>query len=182
MMAEINDDSETSTMAEYFGTIIRYSMNRRINTVRLKEELEIIDNYIYLQKMRFDTLFIIENLVSDDVLECKIIKMIIQPLIENSIYHGLSECDGNGKIIIQGLKADKNLIITVSDNGTGIDEEQLVLLNDYINDRNECFNGIALRNINKRLKLNYGEEYGLEVTSILGKGTSMILTLPYILS
>ncbi len=182
MMAEINDDSETSTMAEYFGAIIRYSMNRRINTVKLKDELEIIDNYIYLQRIRFDTLFTIENLVMDEVLECEIVKMIIQPLIENSIYHGLSECEGNGKIIIQGLKSNNNLILTVSDNGIGMDDKKLSDLNDYINDKNQLFNGIALRNINKRLKLNYGEEYGLEVTSILGEGTSMILTLPYILS
>ena len=182
MMAEINDDPETSTMAEYFGTIIRYSMNRRINTVKLKEELAIIDNYIYLQKMRFDSLFTIENLVSEEVLECEMIKMIIQPLIENSIYHGLSECNGNGKIIIQGLKSNDKLIITVSDNGIGIDEKKLADLNDYINDKNQLFNGIALRNINKRLQLNYGEEYGLEVTSIVGKGTSMILTIPYIVN
>lgn len=182
MMAEINDDTETSTMAEYFGTIIRYSMNRRVNTVKLKEELSIIDNYIYLQKMRFDSLFTIENLVNEDVLECEIIKMIIQPLIENCIYHGLSECNGNGKIIIQGIKANNKLIITVSDNGIGIDEKRLTDLNDYINDRNQLFNGIALRNINKRLKLNYGEEYGLEITSIVGNGTSMILTLPYIIN
>lgn len=169
-------------MAEYFGTIIRYSMNRRINTVKLKDEIEIINNYIYLQRIRFDSLFTIENLVTDDVLNCEIIKMIIQPLIENSIYHGLSECDGNGKIIIQALKSNDNLIITVSDNGIGIDDKTLESLNDYINDKNELFNGIALRNINKRLKLNYGEEYGLEITSILGKGTSMILTIPYIIN
>ncbi len=181
MMAEINDDIETSTMAEYFGTIIRYSMNRRVNTVKLKEELAIIDHYIYLQKIRFDSLFRIENLVSDEVLECEIIKMIIQPLIENAIYHGLSECNENGKIIIQGLKVENNLIITVSDNGIGMDDKKISSLNDYINDKNEDFNGIALRNVNKRLKLNYGDNYGLEVMSILGKGTSMILTLPYIL-
>ena len=86
-----------------------------INTVKLKDELEIIDNYIYLQRIRFDTLFTIENLVMDEVLECEIVKMIIQPLIENSIYHGLSECEGNGKIIIQGLKSNNNLILTVSE-------------------------------------------------------------------
>ena len=182
MMAEINDDSETSTMAEYFGTIIRYSMNRRVNTVQLKDEITIIEHYIYLQRIRFNTLFTITNLVNSDVLECEIIKMIIQPLIENSIYHGLSECDGNGKIIIQALNIDNNLVITVSDNGIGMDDSKLKDLNDYINDKNELFNGIALRNINKRLKLNYGEQYGLEVTSILGKGTSMILTLPYIIN
>lgn len=154
MMAEINDDIETSTMAEYFGEIIRYSMNRRINTVTLKEELKIIDNYIYLQKIRFDQLFTIENMVSDELLSCEIIKMIIQPLIENAIYHGLSECSGNGKIIIQGSKVNNNLLLTISDNGIGIPEEKLQDLNDYINDKNHNFNGIALRNINKRLKLN----------------------------
>lgn len=181
MMAEINDDIETSTMAEYFGEIIRYSMNRRINTVTLKEELKIIDNYIYLQKIRFDQLFTIENMVSDELLSCEIIKMIIQPLIENAIYHGLSECSGNGKIIIQGSKVNNNLLLTISDNGIGIPEEKLQDLNDYINDKNYNFNGIALRNINKRLKLNYGENYGLEIFSIEGNGTSMVLTLPFII-
>lgn len=182
MMAEINDDPETSTMAEYFGAIIRYSMNRKVNTVKLKEEIEIIENYMYLQKIRFDTLFTIENLVNEDVLECEIIKMIIQPLIENSIYHGLSDCDGNGKIIIQALHIEDNLVITISDNGIGIDDDKLASLNGYINGKNELFNGIALRNINKRLKLNYGSEYGLEVFSVIGKGTSMTLTLPYIIN
>lgn len=181
MMAEINDDIETSTMAEYFGEIIRYSMNRRINTVTLKEELKIIDNYIYLQKIRFDQLFTIENMVSDELLSCEIIKMIIQPLIENAIYHGLSKCSGNGKIIIQGSKVNNNLLLTISDNGIGIPEEKLQDLNDYINDKNHNFNGIALRNINKRLKLNYGENYGLEIFSIEENGTSMVLTLPFII-
>lgn len=181
MMAELNDDEETSIMAEYFGSIIRYSMNRKINTVKLKEEISIIDNYIYLQKIRFDQLFIIENLITEDVLECEIIKMIIQPLIENAIYHGLSECSSNGKIIIQGQKIGNELLLTISDNGIGIEPETLKDLNEYINDKNHKFRGIALRNINRRLKLNYGEKYGLEIFSVLGHGTSMVLTLPYII-
>ena len=87
--------------------------------------------------------------------------MIIQPLIENSINHGLSECSENGKIIIQSFVIDGNLVLTISDNGIGMDEKTLKSLNDYINGKNEDFRGIALRNINKRLKLNYGNEYGL---------------------
>ena len=181
MMAELNDDLETSIMAEYFGSIIRYSMNRKINTVTLDKELEIINNYIYLQKIRFDQLFTIQNLVPDELLNCEIIKMIIQPLIENSIYHGLSECSGDGKIIIQGQKIDNNLLLSISDNGIGMDEATRDNLNDYINDKNNNFKGIALRNINRRLKLNYGSNYGLEIFSIEGKGTSMVLTLPCII-
>ena len=181
MMAELNDDEETSIMAEYFGAIIRYSMNRKINTVKLREEIDIIDNYIYLQKIRFDQLFIIENLITEEILECEIIKMIIQPLIENSIYHGLSDCSSNGKIIIQGQKIGNELLLTISDNGIGIQEDMLKDLNDYINDKNNKFKGIALRNINRRLKLHYGDKYGLEIFSVLGHGTSMVLTLPYII-
>ncbi|WP_160677388.1 sensor histidine kinase [Clostridium sp. C8-1-8] len=180
MMAEINDDLDTSIMAQYFGSIIRYSMNRKINIVTLKEEIRVIEHYIYLQKIRFDQLFSIENLISPEVLNCEIIKMIIQPLIENAIYHGLSECSSNGKIIIQGEHLLDNLVLTISDNGIGIEEEKLQSLNDYINDKNNDYKGIALRNINKRLKLNYGEEYGLTIYSVVGKGTSMELTLPYI--
>lgn len=181
MMAELNDDDETSTMAEYFGAIIRYSMNRKVNTVKLKDELSIIDNYIYLQKIRFDQLFVIEPLIDENVLECEIIKMIIQPLIENSIYHGLSECSSDGKIIIQAQQINNELLLIISDNGTGIPEDSLKDLNDYINDKNDKFRGIALRNINRRLKLHYGDAYGLEIFSVLGTGTSMVLTLPYII-
>ena len=180
MMAEINDDFETSTMAQSFGAIIRYSMNRKINTVLLKDEIAIIDNYIYLQKIRFDQLFIIENKISDDVLNCKIIKMIIQPLIENSINHGLSQCSSNGKIIIQGDHFEDKLLITISDNGIGMSDEKVKALNDYVNDKNNDFNGIALRNVNRRLKLKYGDEYGLIIYSVENKGTSVVLTLPYI--
>ncbi|WP_026885864.1 sensor histidine kinase [Clostridium beijerinckii] len=180
MMAEINDDIETSTMSEYFGSITRYSMNRKINTVLLKEEISIIENYIYLQKIRFDQLFTIENLITSEILDCEIIKMIIQPLIENSIYHGLSECSGDGKIVIKGEHITENLVLTISDNGIGMDHVKLKKLNDYINDKNNDFSGTALRNINKRLKLNYGNDYGLEIHSILGKGTTMVLTIPYI--
>lgn len=182
MMAEINDDLETSTMAEYFGSIIRYSMNRRVNTVTLDQEIDIIENYIYLQKIRFDQLFVIENMITDDLLNCEIIKMIIQPLIENAIYHGLSEYSENGKIIIQGVKIEDNLVLTISDNGIGMEESILKDLNDYINDKNHKFTGIALRNINRRLKLNYGENYGLEIISLKGKGTSMVLTFPFIVN
>ena len=125
MMAEINGDLDTSKMAQCFGSIIRYSMNRKINTVTLEKELSIIDNYIYLQKIRFDQIFTIENLVPNSLLQCEIIKMIIQPLIENSIFHGFSECDGEGKITIKGEKFNNYLIITISDNGIGIDEKKL---------------------------------------------------------
>lgn len=181
MMAEINGDLDTSKMAQCFGSIIRYSMNRKINTVTLEKELSIIDNYIYLQKIRFDQIFTIENLVPNSLLQCEIIKMIIQPLIENSIFHGFSECDGEGKITIKGEKFNNYLIITISDNGIGIDEKKLKELNDYINDRNSNFKGIALRNINRRLQLKYGSEFGLKILGIKDKGTSMILTLPFII-
>lgn len=180
MMAEINDDPETSTMAEYFGSVIRYSMSRGVNLVALKEEISIIKQYIYLQQIRFST-FSIEILADDNVLECEIIKMIIQPLLENAIYHGLKECDGNGKIVVKAYKENSLLIIKVTDNGVGINPEKLALLTGYINDKNQCFDSIGLRNINKRLKLNYGDQYGLTITSRLGEFTCMKLTLPYIL-
>lgn len=120
-------------------------------------------------------------MIDEELLNCEIIKMIIQPLIENAIYHALSECMGDGKIIIQGVHIDDKLVLTISDNGVGIKENDLKDLNDYINDKNSKFKGIALRNINKRLKLQYGEAFGLEIFSVYGAGTSMVLTLPFIL-
>ena len=104
---------------------------------------------------------------------------ILSEIFQNAI-DAIDQNDNVEQGIIKFVFNQNLRQISIWDNGIGINYIRLKSLNDYINDKNNDFNGIALRNINKRLKLNYGNEYGLEILSILGTGTSMVLTIPYI--
>lgn len=110
-------------------------------------------------------------------MHCNIIKLLLQPLVENSINHGLENSSAQGTIQIQGYKSNKKLIFTVSDNGNGMPEEQLDLLRDYLDDKNTAFKSIGLKNIKKRIQLYYGSEYDLIIESQLYQGTAVTVTL-----
>jgi two-component system sensor histidine kinase YesM len=110
--------------------------------------------------------------------------MLLQPIVENAFYHGLESKTDGGKIVIKAEIKDKNIIFLISDNGKGIKEEKLNLLNDSLNRvlkiEIEDFkkHGIGILNINKRIKLNYGEEYGLKLDSKIDQGTEVEIIIP----
>lgn len=110
-------------------------------------------------------------------MHCNIIKLLLQPLVENSVNDGLENSSAQGTIQIQGYKSNKKLIFTVSDNGNGMPEEQLDLLRDYLDDKNTAFKSICLKNIKKRIQLYYGSEYNLVIESQLYQGTAVTVTL-----
>lgn len=178
MMAEINNDKETSKMARALGKIMRYGISRIQETVTVKEELDHLQDYIMLQKVRFDDVFDIIVNVDKCVHENIIIKLILQPIVENAIYHGLDAKGEGGRIEILGYRQDKNITFEVVDNGKGMDEKHVKRMNDYINDLDNGLKSIGLKNINKRIKLYYGYSYGIEITSNPGKETRVKLTLP----
>lgn len=178
MMAEINDDIEVSEMSTALGSILRYGLNTRIKLVELQDEINNINLYMNLQKIRLDN---IENLIIDvdkNLLKTKVLKLMLQPIVENSIYHGLSSIATGGIIKIEIYIVDTQLIIDVSDNGQGMDKYTLDKLTGYINGFNDSFKSIGLRNVNLRLKLHYGNAYGLEIFSTYGEGTLVRITIP----
>lgn len=178
MMAEINDDAEVSEMSTALGSILRYGLNTRIKLVSLEDEINNITLYMELQKIRLDN---IEDLIIDvdkDLLKTKVLKLILQPIVENSIYHGLSSIAEGGIISIKIYILDTNLIIDVVDNGQGMDKDTLDKLTGYINGFNDSFKSIGLRNVNLRLKLHYGNSYGLEIFSSLEQGTLVKIKIP----
>lgn len=179
MMAEINNDDETSLMARSFGKILRYGISKTQKIVSVKDEVENLNDYVQLQKIRFSNKFNIVINISEDIYQCKIIRLILQPLVENAINHGISSRLKDGLICVEGWKDGPNLIFQISDNGKGIAEGELSNLNDYINGLNNDFKSIGLKNVNKRLQLHYGEGYEIRIFSKFNEGTTVRVNLPY---
>ena len=185
------DNLEIARMVEALGAFFRYSISRKGNLVTLKDELDNIDNYMLIQRYRFGNRFSMEVIIDEEDEEaynCLIPRLIIQPIVENAIFHGLEERLEGGRVTIEVIVTEKTLIITVSDNGKGISREQLNKLNAKIRSRdtnpedgeagNQRNTGIALPNIHKRIQLLFGEEYGVDIYSTPGQGTDVEVTIP----
>lgn len=189
--ALMDQNPEIARMVEALAAFFRYSISRKGNLVTLRDELANIDNYILIQRYRFNNRFSLEVIIDEEDEEAYdylIPRLIIQPVVENAIFHGLEEKLEGGKVSIEVIVTEKNLIITISDNGKGIDKESLEKLNTKIRSRkfsledgkgsNQRNTGIALPNIHKRIQLLFGEEYGVNIYSTLGQGTDVEITIP----
>lgn len=180
MMAEINNDKESAQMATTLGSILRYGLSNNSNKlVKVIDEINNLKSYIMLQEIRFDN---IENIVIDideELFNAEIMKLTFQPIVENSLYHGLSTRESGGILNITGHKRGSNMQFEISDNGVGMTQDQTKSLNGYINNLNQNFKSIGLKNVNSRIKLHYGNEYGLTITSEENVGTIVKILMPY---
>lgn len=188
--ALIDGNVEIAKMMEALSAFFRYSISRKGSLVTLRDELSNIENYMMIQRYRFNNRFSMEIFVDEEdegAYEFRIPKLIIQPVVENAIFHGLEERLEGGKVTIEIIVTEKNLIITVSDNGKGMDGRTLAELNARIHSgtvvsakdgKSQTNTGIGLPNIHKRIQLLFGEEYGLSVYSTLNQGTDVEITVP----
>lgn len=169
---------DLSDIAFLLAQILRYGINAPSETVTVETEMQVLRDYIRLQKLLYEDRFVESISVEPYVLQCTILKFLLQPLVENALYHGICTIDGTGTIEILGFVEGEAIVFRVIDDGCGIDEETVHTLNDYINGRNKAFTSLGLKNVNRRVKLTYGEEYGVVVQSRLGQGTMISLTIP----
>lgn len=189
--ALIDDNIEIARMVEALAAFFRYSISKKGNLVTLRDELANIDNYMMIQRYRFNNRFSMETIIDEEdeaAYDFLIPRLIIQPVVENAIFHGLEERLEGGKVIIEVIVTEQNLIITISDNGKGIERDKLKMLNARIRSRdiqledggnnNQRNTGIALPNIHKRIQLLFGEEYGVNIYSTVGQGTDVEITIP----
>ncbi|MCX7748577.1 MAG: sensor histidine kinase [Clostridia bacterium] len=179
MMAEINHDKETAKMARSLGKIMRYGISNTNEKVTVRQEIEHLQEYISLQKIRFEEIFEVILNVSEEIYDCIIVKMILQPLVENAIYHGLSKTETDGRLEVRGYRKENNVYFEIIDNGKGMSESLVKKLNNYLDDLDNSFKSIGLKNVHRRIKLNYGADYGIEAESTPGTGTVMRIKLPY---
>ncbi len=178
MMAEINHDRETSQMAFALGKLLRYSISSKQEIVTLGEEMQHLELYILLQKNRFDELFRIETDIPPELSSVRVLKLILQPIVENAIYHGLKDRASGGVIRVGACVEEDRLVLRVSDNGKGMSPRQTERLNAYVNDMDDSFTSVGLRNIHKRIRLRYGEPYGLFIESEPEASTTVRVITP----
>lgn len=180
MKAYCNNDKETADLVKKLGKFMRRCLEVKDGMVTLESELEFTKSYLELQAARFG------NRVSYSIY-CEVDKrymvlpLIIQPIVENAFVHGIEGEKANGRITVKVLYKGENVEICVSDNGQGISEERLAELLEKLK-RNDTSSGksIGLTNVNKRIKMYHGEQYGLSVKTAEGKGTTISITLPRI--
>ncbi|SDC31560.1 sensor histidine kinase [Halanaerobium congolense] len=179
----VYESQEIMDISIAMADIFRYSIKSN-RFVKVKEEIEIIESYLKIMKLRFPKRINYEIDIKNQIKNKKIIKMLLQPIVENAFYHGLESKTDGGKILIKAEIKDEDIIFLISDNGKGIKEEKLNLLNNSLNRvlkiEIEDFkkHGIGILNINKRIKLNYGEEYGLKLDSKIDQGTEVEIIIP----
>ena len=183
-----DDNIKVADMTEALAKYFRYSIDKESDIVELKQEIENIRNYIRIQQYRFEDRFDFQVYMDeqDQEMLCKMPKMSLQPIVENSVYHGLESRISGGLISLRIEKSDKNLRIFVQDNGQGIPEEKLKFLQKRLEETDgilkqselEDHMGIALLNVNHRIKLTFGKEYGLFISSTENLGTEVMLVIP----
>jgi two-component system sensor histidine kinase YesM len=180
MKAYSNNDKETADLLKVLGKFMRRSLAVKDGLVKLSSELDFTLNYLKLQSARFGER-VTYNIYAEPDKDFEILPLIIQPLVENAYAHGVESVKEGGYILIAVKYAGENVIIEVSDNGTGMDEETLGALREKI-EYGDTSSGksIGLTNVHMRIKKYFGDGYGMKIYSELGKGTTIRLTVPRI--
>lgn len=181
-MAEEHNEEDIVEIIEAFTNLLRISLSKGKEMISVKDELNHVQSYLIIQKIRYEDKLDYEIQFDENILEYQLIKLILQPLVENAIYHGIKEKRGNGKILITGKIEGDMLCFTVSDNGKGMEEEVLNKINKMLtkSGENKIEIGYGIFNVNERIRIIYGEEYGLKYKSVYGEGTIVELRHPII--
>lgn len=185
-LAIINGQEEVSEMCACMAKILRYTLNDQ-DTALISEEIEAIQAYLYIQSIRFTGHFSYKIIVEDSIKKYSVLRFILQPIVENAIIHGIEPKRMQGKILISGYIRDEQIIFEINDTGMGIPPYILAQLQERLkqteampSDLTEKGFGIGLNNINSRIKLFYGSQYGIELNSIVNMGTFITICVPII--
>lgn len=166
-------EEDISRMTLALSTFYRTALNRGRNVLQVETELSNTRAYLEIQSMLHDGDFDYEIEAQTEILQCESLNLILQPLVENAIHHGIEEkTDGRGKITVRGWKEDNCVWFMVEDNGVGMEQE----VADKILTMES--KGYGVRNVNERIRLCYGEKYAMKVESVVGKGTKMTIHFP----
>lgn len=192
----LNGLESVANMAELLGDFYRYTISQEDNFVSLKEELDNAEVYFQIQRFRFSKKLELKVKVQENLLSLKVPRILLQPIVENSIVHGLEGRESGGKVEISISRSNQHVYIQVSDDGIGIEEEKLRQINEDLRNIRRGFQGgvvgkggmgkagmgVSLLNIQERIHLLYGREYGLYLQSLENAGTDVCMVLPRELS
>jgi len=176
---ENEKQSEAVHTVTALARFFRLSLGKGKNIVTVKDEIDHVKNYLMIQHMRFKNKFDYEFDIAEDVFELPSLKLMLQPLVENAIYHGMEFMDGDGMIMVKAWREEDELYLSVADNGLGMTEDKVeTILTGKSTSGNGRGSGIGVKNVNERIKLYFGEAYGLTIDSEPDEGTTVIIHLP----
>lgn len=176
---ENEKQSEAVHTVTALARFFRLSLGKGKNIVTVKDEIDHVKNYLMIQHMRFKNKFDYEFDIAEDVLELPSLKLMLQPLVENAIYHGMEFMDGDGLIMVKAWREEDELYLSVADNGLGMTEDKVeMILTGKSSSGNGRGSGIGVKNVNERIKLYFGEAYGLTIDSEPDEGTKVTIHLP----
>lgn len=182
--ALLADCAEVAETTEALATFFRYTISNVREYVTFSDELDNAENYFVIQRCRFgDKVGLELELENERLLEARMPKLILQPLVENAVSHGLEGKLGAGTVRIVVDSSEQTLFLRVRDDGLGMPDERVAQLNEQFTQSptaapEQQRGGIALRNVNSRIRLMFGEDYGLRIFSAVGVGTECCVTLP----
>ncbi|MDF1567047.1 MAG: sensor histidine kinase [Spirochaetaceae bacterium] len=180
-MGEMNKNDAVVKMTSALSRLFRISISKGRELIPLRDELEHVRSYLTIQEMRYKDKFRYLIDIPEELMDFTVLKITLQPLVENAIYHGIRSVDYVGLIEIAGRSEGGDLIMTVKDNGEGMDVEQLASLLDKIDDeevQEKGNSGTGVRNVHERIRLYFGPEYGLDYESRNGVGTTISIRIP----
>ena len=183
-------DNNVKSIAEIshaLAKLFRYSINKSNDLVPLEQEFDIIKGYVKIHEYRYVDRFNVQYNIEEKILGYRIVRFIIQPIIENAIQHGIERMTEGGVIIISAFRKDNTIIVKVQDNGAGMDTLQLKKINEALKANKHKYEGmvssgtgVGILNVNSRIKLYYGDQYGVKLKSKIKEGTSVELIIPVI--
>ncbi len=178
-MIENEQKQEAVKVVTALALFFRISLSRGKSIIPVKDQLEHVRNYLMIQQMRFKNKFVYQIEAEPEVLSLASLKLMLQPLVENAIYHGMEFMDGDGEIVVKAWRQEGNLRFTIADNGLGMTTEQAAgLLTGRTHGSSRRGSGIGVKNVNERIRLYFGEEYGLVIWSEPDEGTKVEICLP----
>ena len=179
-VAILQKANNAAEMITYLVRLLRISLNKGREYVSIREEIEHVKCYVEIQKFRYNDKFDIEVEIDESLMQYRIPKLILQPIIENSIFHGFKQMRQGGKINIKGWSQEKDILFSIIDNGCGVEVNSVdrLLDSNLQTNKGERLSGIGLNNVNERIKLIYGEKYGLKIENVDTGGTKVDVLLP----
>lgn len=180
-LIEGNMTKEAEDMVVALSDFFRLILNHGKDVYSIENEQRHIKSYLQIQKVRYQDILEYEVAIPEELLEFSVLKLTLQPIVENALYHGIKYKRAKGTITISGYMKDQNVVLVVEDNGVGMDVEELEVLRTEI--QRPCQDtekGFGLANVNERIRMFYGPEYGLHIESEKGVGTKVTVTIPAI--
>jgi len=178
-MIELGENDRAIDMTSALAKFFRIGISRGSETISVGTEVEYVQTYLEIQKQRYKDKLSYEIAFAPELGSLQILKLLIQPLVENAIYHGIKNMEGPGLIRISGFRESDAIVIRISDNGVGMGREQLEALRDGLIEPNQA-NGVGVRNVQERIHVYFGLEYGVSFDSAPGAGTVATIRIPVI--